>query len=81
MTFKKTAALAAAASLVASPALAQSATAQSVKAAERISAKQGASNELGESADSGVLIGVLAFAAVVGGIFLLAEETDSPTSP
>lgn len=84
MKFGKFAAFAAAASLVASPVLAQSANklapAQTAKV-ERVAAKTEEVNKLG--GENGVLIGVLAFAAVVGGVFLVADssEPDNSVSP
>lgn len=81
MKFAKIAACIAATSMIAAPALAQSQ--QSVakpvgSKVERVSAKtEDASNLEG----NGALLGILASVAVIGGFFLLAETSDSPTSP
>lgn len=82
MKFGKLAACIAATSLIAAPALAQSQASVAKSAAakvERVSAtKKSASNLEG---GNGVLIGLLASAAVIGGFFLIAESSDNPTSP
>ena len=81
MKFGKLAAGLAAASLMAAPALAQSQAGAAKPVAakiERIAATgSDASNLEGEN---GVLIGILASAAIIGGFFLIAESTD-PASP
>ncbi|PHR11433.1 MAG: hypothetical protein COA41_20195 [Sphingopyxis sp.] len=81
MKFGKLAACIAATSLVAAPALAQSQQSAAKPAAakiERVSAKSDDASEL--EGENGVLIGLLAAAAVIGGFFLIAESSD-PVSP
>tara|TARA_R110000850_G_scaffold130612_2_gene251147 strand:- start:133 stop:378 length:246 start_codon:yes stop_codon:yes gene_type:complete len=81
MKFGKLAACIAATSLMASPALAQSqqSAAKAVSAqVERVAATSSDSSKL---EGDGVLIGLLASVAVIGGFFLIAEVSDSPSSP
>ena len=81
MKFGKLAACIAATSLMASPALAQSQSAAKPVASkvERVAATGTDSSKL--EGENGVLIGLLASAAVIGGFFLIAEVSDSPSSP
>ena len=78
MKFGKLAACIAATSLMAAPALAQSQQ-SAAKSVERVAATSGDSSKL--EGENGILIGILASVAVIGGFFLLAETTDNPTSP
>lgn len=82
MKFGKIAASLAATSLIAAPALAQSQQSVAKPVAskiERVSAKTGSASNL--EGGNGVLIGLLASAAIIGGFFLIAETSDGPTSP
>jgi len=82
MKFGKSAACMAALSLIASPALAQSQQTAAKSAAskvERVAATSDGSSKL--EGENGVLLGILASVAVIGGFFLLAESTDNPASP
>lgn len=79
MKFGKLAAGLAAATLMAAPALAQSQAKPVAAKVERVAATgKDASNLEGEN---GVLIGILASAAIIGGFFLIAESSDNPSSP
>lgn len=78
MKFGKSAACMAALSLIASPALAQSQQSAASKV-ERVAATSDGSSKL--EGENGVLLGILASVAVIGGFFLLAESTDNPASP
>ncbi|NCP44779.1 MAG: hypothetical protein GW822_15325 [Sphingomonadales bacterium] len=81
MKFGKLAACIAATSLVAAPALAQSQQSVAKPVAsqvERVSASSNDSSKL--EGENGILIGLLASAAVIGGFFLIAESQD-PVSP
>jgi|TARA_R100001244_G_scaffold86820_3_gene66315 hypothetical protein len=82
MKFGKLAACIAATSLIASPALAQSQQTAAKPVAsqvKRVAAQSEASSKL--EGENGVLIGLLASVAVIGGFFLIAEVSDSPSSP
>ena len=82
MKFGKLAACIAATSLVAAPALAQSQQSAAKPAAakiERVSAKSDNASKV--EGESGLLIGLLATAAVVGGFFAIAESSSPPASP
>ena len=81
MKFGKFAACIAATSLMAAPALAQSqqgVAKPAVSKVERVSAKSESDSKL--EGGNGVLIGILASAAIIGGFFLIAE-TSNPSSP
>ena len=77
MKLHKIAALVAATSLATAPAIAQSANAP---VAQRIGAITNAKAEKLQGSN-GILIGVLAAAAVIAGIIIIADGDDSPTSP
>ncbi len=82
MKFGKLAACIAATSLIAAPALAQSQQSVSksaVSKVERVAATSEGDSKL--EGENGILIGILASAAIIGGFFLIAETTDNPTSP
>lgn len=83
MKLNKLVVFAAAASLVATPVLAQSVS-QPVQAqktqVERVNADEELASASKLGGENGALIGILAFAAVVGGVFLIAESSD-PSSP
>lgn len=82
MKFGKFAACIAATSLIAAPALAQSQQNVAKPAAskvERVAATSKKTSKL--EGENGMLIGLLATAAIIGGIFLIAESSDAPTSP
>jgi hypothetical protein len=76
--FKRFMAAAAAASLVAAPAMAQSSASKlSVAQSARANAAAKGENLFGGS----TLIGVLVFAAVVAAVYFVAEGNDEPNSP
>lgn len=77
MKFGKLAAGIAAVSLVAAPVAAQSANSRAT-AVERIGADSVSSEKL--EGENGILIALLAAAAVIAGIIIIADDND-PTSP
>jgi len=81
MKFTKLAGMAAAVSLAATPVVAQAAQNAPVKSAvERVSAKQANGEKL--EGENGILIALLAMAAVIAGVIIIADEDASfPASP
>ncbi|MEH6827565.1 hypothetical protein [Parasphingorhabdus sp.] len=77
MKFGKLAAGVAAISLVAAPVAAQSAN-SSAPAVERIGVSSSSSEKL--EGENGILIAILAAAAVIAGIIIIADDNE-PTSP
>lgn len=77
MKFGKLAAGIAAVSLVAAPVAAQSVNSVA-PAVERVSANSSSSEKL--EGENGILIAILAAAAVIAGIIIIADDND-PTSP
>ena len=77
MKLQKFASLVAAASLATAPAIAQSVNAP---VAQRIGATSSTSAQKLQGSN-GILIGVLAAAAVIAGIIIIADGDDNPSSP
>jgi len=77
MKFGKLAASVAAVTLVAAPVAAQSAN-SSAPAVERVGANSSSAEQL--EGENGILIALLAAAAVIAGIIIIADDND-PTSP